>query len=104
MSTLTEQHPLQRVIGMAKIIGQRLRLKGLMPFAYLAGLVETWGREARAVDEEIVADAALLEDRFAAALEDGVVDATERADLIDLIAEIGTQAREGRVIPTKGAA
>lgn len=96
MSALVETHPIQEAFAFVNLI--KARADQQLLFRQLAD----WGieelHEAEAVFVEIAADAANGRDLVNEVASDGVITDAERKQINDLLAEIETEAREGRVI------
>lgn len=98
MKDLAPRHPVRLAVGSARILGdlaQRIRNSAILIWAEKG---EQWAREAAGVDSEIARDAGngeLLVDEVA---RDGVITPTEAAQLRRHFSEIGTEAREGRIV------
>jgi hypothetical protein len=98
MNALAEQHPVQLVMG-GLLLAEELAAKDRqLSLACLCDMAAEWCDSARAVFAEIAADAGCGETLVDEVAKDGVITPTEARQLRGLFEEIGTEAREGRIV------
>lgn len=95
---LHRTHPVQLVLG-GLLIAEELATKNRqLSLAVLCEKAAEWACESRAVLVEIAQDAGNGELLVEEIARDGIITITEARQARGLFAEIGTQAREGRIL------
>ena len=98
MHSLTRDHPAQLCWGFLLEVEEQARLKHQLVFTFLADCARPAVLTVCDVFREIVRDAGNGETLVDEVALDGVITTTEARQLRGLFAEIGTEAREGRVV------
>lgn len=96
--TVAREHPVQMVIGAVLVADELATRRGQLSLAVMCEKAAEWACATRDVLVEIARDAGngeLLVDEIA---RDGLITPTEARQARALFGEIGTEAREGRVI------